>query len=58
MIAGCPNAAVRSLPIRRAMMSPWPPLQWRLAAPLLGVLPWLDALEPRALRLQLPDGFR
>ena len=54
MIAGCPNAAVRSLPIRRAMMSPWPPLQWRLAAPLLGVLPWLDALEPRALRLQLP----
>lgn len=33
-------------------------LQRRLAAPLLGVLPWLDAPDPRALRLQLPDGFQ
>ena len=32
-------------------------LQRRLAAPLLGVLPWLDAPDPRALQLQLPDGF-
>jgi dethiobiotin synthetase len=32
-------------------------LQRRLVAPLLGVLPWLDAPDPRALRLQLPDGF-
>lgn len=32
-------------------------LQRRLAAPLLGVLPWLDAPDPRALRLQLPEGF-
>ncbi len=33
-------------------------LQRRLAAPLLVVLPWLDAPDPRALRLQLPDGFQ
>ena len=33
-------------------------LRRRLAAPLLGVLQWLDAPDPRALRLQLPDGFR
>ena len=33
-------------------------LRRRPAAPLLGVLQWLDAPDPRALRLQLPDGFR
>src|SRR5690606_37744574 len=33
-------------------------LQRRLAAPLLGVLPWLDAPDPRSIELQLPEDFR
>src|SRR5262249_50319633 len=33
-------------------------LRERLSAPLLGVVPWLDAPDPRTLHLQLPEDFR
>jgi len=33
-------------------------LRMRLAAPLLGVVPWSAAPDPRTITLQLPEGFR
>jgi dethiobiotin synthetase len=33
-------------------------LRRRLSAPLLGVVPWLGAPDPRGIELQLPEDFR
>jgi len=49
------NSIERSMPCRDENIAT---LRARLAAPLLGVVPWLDAPDARRIELQLPEAWR